>query len=234
MQTSKVLAIAFAGLFSAGRLLSGDAGTWYLGTDAGVNLPQNTFTAFPRSPQFPYLPAGETKFRPGERVDLKVGYNIKSWCATELEAGYIYNSISSIGSVPVGGVGFTQFPIMANAIFSQPVYRGWSVYAGGGLGGIISQWNCGVKATITGFPPIVHFGPGQSGTETDCLFGYQALAGIKYVLGKNWDLSLGYQFLATAGGHDWKLNDLNLSGNNTIKMDATMSHSIVAALTFKF
>jgi opacity protein-like surface antigen len=178
---------------------------------------------------------GETKFRTGERIDLKIGYNLKSWWATEFEAGYIYNNISSIGSAPVGGIGFTQFPIMANVIFSRPVYRGWSVYAGGGLGGIISQWDCGIKFAVKAPPiPIITYGPGAAATETDCLFGYQAMAGIKYVIGRNWDFSVGYQFLATAAGHDWKLNDLNLSGNNTIKMDSTMSHSIIAALTFKF
>ncbi len=234
LKATKILVVCFVWIFLNDRLFAGDAGTWYVGTDAGINLQQKTFTAFPISPPYPNLPVGETEFRAGERIDLKVGYNLKSWCATELQAGYIYNSISSIGSEPVGGVGFTQFPIMANVIFTQPVYRGWSVYAGGGLGGIISQWDCGVKATVTGPPPSVSFGPGPSATETDCLFGYQVLAGIKYVLGKNWDFSMGYQFLATAAGHDWNVNDLNLSSNNTIKMDSTMSHSFVAALTFKF
>ena len=234
LKATKILLVIFAGLFPPGLLYAGDAGTWYMGTDAGVNLQQTTFTAFPTSPAYPFLPVGETKFRPGERIDLKVGYNVKSWWATELEAGYIYNGISSIGSEPVSGVGFTQFPIMANVIFSRLVSRGWSVYAGAGLGGIVSQWNCGIKGPIRGFPYPPTFGLGATDTETDCVFGYQAIAGIKYVLSGNWDFSVGYQFLATTAGHDWKVNNWNFPGNNTITMDSTMSHSIVAALTFTF
>jgi opacity protein-like surface antigen len=234
-KATKILAIVFSGMFPTGQLSAGDAGTWYVGTDTGVNLQQKTFTAFPISPQYPNLPVGETEFRAGERIDLKVGYNVKSWCATELEAGYLNNSISTIDSEHVGSVGFTQFPIIANVIFSSPVYRGLSVYAGGGLGGIISQWDCGVK--VLSFPPLFPVFlsvPGPSATETDCLFGYQAKAGIKYVFSRNWDFSVGYQFLTTAAGHDWKLNDVNLPGNNTIRMDSTMSHSFFPALTFTF
>jgi opacity protein-like surface antigen len=113
-----------------------------------------------------------------------------------LEAGYINNSISTIDSDHVGGVGFTQFPIIANVIFSSPIYRGFSAYAGGGLGAIISQWDCGEKTIFIpyGFPLIFHV-LGQSATETDCLFGYQAKAGVKYVFSRNWDFSVGYQFL---------------------------------------
>lgn len=234
-KATKILAIVFSGMFPTGQVFAGDARTWYVGTDAGVNLQQKTFTAFPISPAYPNLPVGETEFRPGERIDLKVGYNVKSWCATELEAGYINNSISTIDSDHVGGVGFTQFPIIANVIFSSPIYRGFSAYAGGGLGAIISQWDCGEKTIFIpyGFPLIFHV-LGQSATETDCLFGYQAKAGVKYVFSRNWDFSVGYQFLATAAGHDWTLNGVYLPGNNTIRMDSTLSHSFFAALTFTF
>jgi opacity protein-like surface antigen len=232
---AKILAIVFSGMLPTGQLFAGDAGTWYVGTDAGVKLQQKTFTALPISPLYPFLPVGETEFRPGERIDLKAGYNVKSWCATELEAGYIKNSISTIDSEGGGGVGFKQFPIIANVIFSSPVYRGLSVYAGGGLGAIISQWDCGVR--VFSFPavfPVFFSFPGPSPTETDCLFGFQAKAGIKYGFSKNWDFSVGYQFLATAAGHEWKLNGVYLPGNNTIRMDSTMSHSFFAALTYTF
>lgn len=61
----KILEIVFSVLFPTGQLFAGDAGTWYVGADAGVNLQQKTFTAFPISPAYLYLPVG------GDRVSCR-------------------------------------------------------------------------------------------------------------------------------------------------------------------
>jgi opacity protein-like surface antigen len=212
-------------MMPTGLLFGGDADSWYLETDAGVNFQQDTLTAF--LPSNPFNPFGETKFRPGERVDLKVGYNPNIWLAIELEAGFIHNDISSIGQDPVSGVDFNQFPIMANIDLSRHIFRNWSVYAGGGAGCIVSQWDCGIQAH-NNFPFPPSFYPGHAATATDFLFGYQALAGIKYDISRGWDFKVGYKFLATAEGHDWTINGVN------VKTDPTMSHSIFASLTYKF
>ena len=225
-------AILFASLIPTGLLFAGNADKWYLESDAGINFQQDTFTTFLPSTN-PINPVGETKFRPGERVDLKVGYNLNTWIAAELEAGFVYNSITSIASDPVSGVDFKQFPLMANMVLSRHISHNWSVYAGGGAGCIVSQWNCGINVReelSPGFPPVllVIASPGPATTATDFLFGYQVLAGIKYDISRRWDFKVGYKFFATAEGHDWAM------GSADVKTDATMSHSIFAALTYKF
>ena len=149
------------------------------------------------------------------------------WFAVELEAGFIHNDISSIGPDPVSGVDLNQFPIMANIVLSRHASRNWSVYAGGGVGCIVSQWDCGMQAHEL-FPNPPTFYPGHAATATDYLFGFQALAGIRYDISKRWDFKLGYKFLATAEGHDWMISGVE------VQTDPTMSHSVFASLTYKF
>ena len=95
------------------------------------------------------------------------------------------------------------------------------------LGALLANGTVGYRLiTIFPFPPL--FYPGHAATATDFLFGYQALAGIKYDISRGWDFKVGYKFLATAEGHDWTINGVN------VKTDPTMSHSIFASLTYKF
>jgi opacity protein-like surface antigen len=213
-------------LIPAGSLFAGDAGTWYLDADAGINFQQDTFTAFLPSGN-PVNPVGETQFRPGERVDLTVGYNANRWLAIELEAGFMHNDISSIGSASVSGVDFNQFPVMLNIVFSRHVFRNWSAFAGGGAGCIVSQWDCGMQLHYN-FPSPPSASPGHVATSTDYLFGYQALVGVRYDISRRWDIKLGYKYLATAEGHDWMISGVE------VKTDPTMSHSLFATLTYKF
>lgn len=219
---SSTLAVIFACLIPADLLFAGDVGSWYIGVDGGVNFQQDAFTTFSQG-----LFSGEARFAPGEQVDLKVGYNLNTWSAIELGAGFVHNSISSIGADSVSDVDFYQVPIFANIVLSRAIFQNWSVYAGGGVGGVVSQWDCGLLARSNfPFPPILY--PGHADSETDFLFGYQVLAGVKYDIGKRWDVTVGYKFLATPEGHDWTINGMD------VKTDPTMSHSVFAALIYKF
>lgn len=219
---SSTVAVIFAYLILANVLFAGDTGSWYVGVDAGINIQQNVFTTFDDSPF-----SGETRFAPGEQVNLKVGYNLNTWSAIELGAGFAHNGISSIGSDSVSDVDFYQVPILADIVLNRTIFHNWSVYVGGGVGGVVSLWDCGLSVRYNPPNPFIFY-PGHASTKADFLFGYQALAGVKYNVSKRWDFTVGYKFLATPEGHDWTINGMD------VKTDPTMSHSIFAALVYKF
>jgi opacity protein-like surface antigen len=212
-------------LFSTGSLFAGDTNTWYVGTDAGVNFQREVLTSY--SPN-QYFPAAETKFHPGERFDLKLGYNLRSWLAVELDAGLAHNGVSSYRGNSVTDVDFFQFPLMANLILSRQVWHNFSVYGGAGAGGIVGRWDGLAQVRFDFNPNVFRFETGRAEGDLDCVPGFQALGGIKYAIGDHWDLRLGYKFLSTTEGNDW-----TISGRE-VRTDVAVSQSVFAALTYKF
>ena len=63
--------------------------------------------------------------------------------------------------------------------------------------------------------------------STDYTFAYQAELGFKYSLSKYIDLGLAYKFVGTTD-HSWTDNNTNL------KTDGTMTHAIIATVTWRF
>ena len=110
-------------------------------------------------------------------------------------------------SVDARNLEYFQVPIMVNGIYTLPLHGRISAYAGAGLGGV-----SGVLLNDNLF-----------GSEDSFTFGYQAILGVKYALNDDLDLGLSYKFLGTIE-HDL--------GPATV--DGTMSHSVLAAVTFKF
>jgi opacity protein-like surface antigen len=136
-----------------------------------------------------------------------------------LELGFIYNPGRSGGEslrfpswwgswqTASGGLDLFQVPTMANAIYTLPLYGPISAYVGAGLGGVYTElWN--------GF---------LGGSKDSFSFGYQGILGVKYALNDGLDIGLSYKLLGSIE-HDME----------TVKVEGTMSHSILAAFNFKF
>lgn len=103
---------------------------------------------------------------------------------------------------------YFQVPLLANGIYTLPLRGPISVYVGAGLGGVSTMlWDNHL------------FGD----TDGSFTFGYQGIVGAKYVLNDNLDLGLTYKLLGTLD-HDF----------GAYQMEATLSHSFLAAFTFKF
>lgn len=101
---------------------------------------------------------------------------------------------------------YFQVPIMANVIYTLPLHGPISAYAGVGVGGVYSVvWH------------------DIFGSEDGFGFGYQGILGVKYALNDNLDLGLTYKLLGTL--------DHDLGGATA---EGALSHSILAAFTFKF
>ncbi len=146
-------------------------------------------------------------FDPGLRLDLSGGVHLSQSWRAEIELGLTYNPSRSVsGESPRSGApDYFQVPIMANVLYSLPLRGPISVYVGAGVGGVSTMLSKDFLGSEEGFA-----------------FGYQGIVGVKYAVNDTVDLGLTYKLMGTLE-HDL----------GSAKADGTLSHSILAALTFK-
>jgi opacity protein-like surface antigen len=156
-------------------------------------------------------------FDTGFRFDIGPGWQFTPSLAAELEVGVIYNTVDSIGSLPVssygGSANFYQVPVLANLVFTLPLQGPLRPYIGAGVGGV---------ATVVDLTT-----PLGEVNDSDFVFGYQALAGVQYALSEHVELGAAYKFLGTTD-HHWSQDSV------TLDTEPTYSHSVLVTLTWKF
>jgi opacity protein-like surface antigen len=180
---------------------------FYVSTDVGPAFQQG----------INIIGADEIKFNTGVRGDVSLGYRFAPWIATELAAGFIWNSADSIGGVPIssygGSLDLYEIPLMGNLILTTPAKHGFQPYVGGGVGVVAA------KLDFTSPLGDIH--------DTDYTFSYQAMAGVNYQLSQNLVLGLGYKYLCTRD-HSWTENGV------TLDTEGTATHSVTLSLTWSF
>jgi opacity protein-like surface antigen len=154
-------------------------GKLYFGFDAGVALQQNITLSDSVGD------SEQVAFDPGARLDMQLGYNFATNWAVEWELGLIISPVKysyALGTDYMG-VDLIQMPVMVNLIYSRPLGRHFSVYVGGGAGGVFSHYQDEYGDT----------------TPSASAFGYQGMAGIRYALNPKCDLGVGCKILGTTG-----------------------------------
>jgi len=222
MNKSIKLTTAGATLFLA--TASGSAqlsDNFYVGVNGGAALQGNV--AIINNTGFT-TPSGDIQFNTGYRLGLEAGYNFNDSFAVELDAGYIQNTITTVGTSPLSTVGASakleEIPLLVNFIYKFPLKGSFKPYIGLGVGGMEGIFNSS---------NIPFSGPGATPAykATDYTFAYQAEVGFKYELFKNMDFGIAYKFVGSTE-HTW--NDNNI----TLQTDGTMTQSIEAAFTWRF
>ncbi|HEY4414999.1 MAG TPA: OmpW family outer membrane protein [Verrucomicrobiae bacterium] len=200
---------------------TGDAtGHFYMNVDGGVAFQDNTEI---RSGSI-NSSSGDLHFDTGFRVGLEAGYQFNNYFALELESGIIRNTINAIGLQQLSSVGadasLDQVPLLVNGIFTIPLKGPIKPYIGVGVGAM---------AGIFSSSGVPGSGPGSNPkyNDTDITFTYQAEAGIKYAICRRLELGLAYKFIGTTD-HSWHDNNINM------KTDGSLTHAIVASLTWQF
>lgn len=190
----------------------------YLGFDLGVALPQDITL------RDSVGDSEKVSFDPGVRMDLMLGYQINAHWAAELEFGFIANQVKQSYALGTDymDVTYFQFPLLVNGIYTLPLNRSksCSVYLGAGVGGVFSQYMNEYNET----------------TPSDSAFAYQGLAGFRWAVNEKWEIGLGYKFLGTTS-HDVGSGysyDGTTYRPTEFTSDGTMTHSILATLTFRF
>jgi opacity protein-like surface antigen len=216
MRTTRGLTVIGSALLLAaaaqGRAQSADK--FYLDLNLGAAVPQNTEIR-----SSPLGNNGNVQYDAGVRGVVGLGYHFTSSFTGELETGVIWNNVHSIRGNVLSSVNASadlyQIPLLADFIYTP--FRGdFTPYAGVGVGGAMSYFD---SSDVPLF--------GARFTDEDFSFAYQAEVGFKYSISPDIDLGLEYKFLGTTD-HSWSDRGI------TFKTDGTMTHAILATLTWKF
>ncbi|HUE36810.1 MAG TPA: outer membrane beta-barrel protein, partial [Candidatus Acidoferrum sp.] len=113
-------------------------------------------------------------------------------------------------------------PILANATLSLPIPHTDIVpYIGGGAGGAVSVFDGHTFNDGTDF---------VQGEESDTVFAYQAFAGVRFTLGPNVSVGVGYKYFATAD----PTFSYPPSPNLNVRFSGIQSHSVLFTLQVNF
>jgi OmpA-OmpF porin, OOP family len=212
------LAMAFGGAQAQAQFLGPyPPGAFYLGPEGGWT------SLFSQAPGVAIRgPAGlivtprikpNFDFNSGFNAGVRAGYAWGPW-RFEGEYSYSHNTVSSVTSSvltsPTGSVHTNA--VLANAIYDFTL--GWPVtpHIGAGIGAIDVYRNIGGTGTLFSQAPFTETGPtgrvttlpaGTPFTFTNSLaqsqwsFGYQGIAGIRYMINPALALDIDYRYLAT-------------------------------------
>ncbi len=214
-------------------------GAFYLGPEGGWTQ------LFSQSPalavQGPRGQIGTVKrtinYSSGFNAGVRAGYLWGPWRFEE-EYSYRFNSVSNFG-----GFHNTNNNTHSNAIMTNVLYDftfGWPItpHIGAGIGAINVARSIGVPGgtTIqTSGGPVTFTGPSSvSGNKWN--FGYQGIAGIRYLINPALALDLDYRYLATPSEtlNNAKVTRTGAFFLGSVKNVKYQSNNFVASLTMMF
>jgi opacity protein-like surface antigen len=189
-------------------------GKIYLGLDVGVAWQKNITLS-------DGLGGSETvKYDPGARFDVAMGYNLTPHWAAELELGFVISPVQSsyaLGTDYVS-VDLIELPLMVNVIYTRPLGRWCSAYVGGGVGGVFIHYQDAYFDT----------------TPTASTFGYQGMAGLRFVINPILEIGLGYKYLATTGYDVGSGIAYHAFVPTEFRSDGNQTQSVLLTLTRRF
>jgi opacity protein-like surface antigen len=159
----------------------------------------------------------EAKLDPGVRFDIGGGYRFCEWFAAEVETGMIFNYFDEIGNVDdLDDSSLANFPFMANAIFEIPTRTPIVPFVGAGIG---------MSFSVLTLDDVA----GVDGDDSDAVFAYQFMGGVRYNLTDRWSINLTYKYFGTSDA-EWDVE--GTSGN--IELEGAKTHSVVFGFAFNF
>jgi len=165
----------------------------------------------------------DVDFDVGVRFDFGFGYQVVPWFAAEFETGATFSSIDSIDGAFNEDADVVNIPFMVNTIFQCPTMGRFVPYIGLGVG--FSSTVLDVDDITIGSTSV--FG----GSEYDTVFAYQALAGFRYHIDRNWSVGASYKYMRTDEA-EWDVH--GFAGTDHIRLDALSTHSVTVDFTFNF
>ncbi|CAN5192341.1 N/A [soil metagenome] len=210
MRKLAIIAVLASTAMATPALARNDA--WYIGAEGGGMIVENTTINLPRA-------GGNVtaKQKVGFDVDGIIGYDFGGF-RLESEVGYkqaILKSLSNEGAADSYGR-TSALSFMVNGLLDFGADDGLSGYIGGGAGvARVKLGNYGVR------------GAGQLLDDSDTVFAYQAIAGVRYPVTTNIDVGLKYRFFNAQ--HVNIVDNLGDSGRVRFR-----SHSLLASLVYNF
>jgi OmpA-OmpF porin, OOP family len=214
------LAVALSWASAQAQLLVAPSGpgAWYFGGEGGW-----TSLASPEVGRHLGLRWRES-FGDGFNIGARAGYEWGPWRFEE-EFRFQQNGIKRARLD--GGPNFATtgnrnaYAIMSNAIYDIPVGFVFSPHIGAGIGAVVIHDGMGIR------------GLGNQSNSDDVVFGYQAIAGIRYNINPTLAFDVDYRYLATADDPVLRIRNPVPFGVGRYTTGYE-SHSVVASLTLRF
>lgn len=139
-------------------------------------------------------PSGTVSYHVGYSGEFGFGYAFDRFLSVGFETGYTWAGIDSVQNYAASGSTIGNVPFLANVTLSVPIPDTYVVpYIGGGVGGVDSIFDA------RNFAPL--FGAVQGttlhGSQSDVVFGYQVILGVRINLNPHIAIGVGYDFLGT-------------------------------------
>jgi len=163
------------------------------------------------------IDGNKMKFDPGFHFGLGIGQELTRFLRVELESGFNYNAIKSIGDADASSGNIYRVPILANLVLQYPNRTRFVPVIGAGAGAhwaVLDAQNISLGSTTLN---------DDSSTWT---FGYQGYAGVRYQFRENMNLGVFYHY-SVADGPSWEFD--SAPGGN-FKLDSLRTHTL--SLTF--
>jgi OOP family OmpA-OmpF porin len=148
----------------------------------------------------------------GYRFSAGVGYNINKNWGVEFDTGWISNQFDGGGDSS-----YSQLPFMVNVVYRYPLGAKFETYIGGGVGGVYGILD--IDGTVAGIS--------ADDNDGDVLFGWQAIAGVRYNISETMSVGVGYKYLGTSEG-EFKI------GGMKVETDNLNNHAFGAVFNWKF
>lgn len=164
------------------------------------------------------------KYETGVAVDGALGYAFDNYFGLDFESGYIWSRINSIPGYDVNHSSIGNVPLLVNGTLSLPIPHTIIVpYLGAGAGGAVSIFDAHAFSdqaqTQTAF-----------GSESEAVFAYQAFAGVRFLLTRNFSVGVGYKYFATAN----PTFSYPPAPNLDIGFKGVRTHSVLFSLQWNF
>ncbi len=163
------------------------------------------------------IDGNKMKFDTGFHFGLGIGREVTQFFRVELESGFNYNSIKSIGDATASSGNIYRVPVLANLVLQYPNRTRFVPMIGAGAGAhwaVLDAQNISLGSTSLN---------DDSSTWT---FGYQGYAGVRYQFRENMNLGVFYHY-SVADGPSWEFD--SAPGGN-FKLDSLRTHTL--SLTF--
>jgi OOP family OmpA-OmpF porin len=175
-----------------------NGGQWYVGAKVGGNFTRHDTRL--RSNSFSAPIAGSAVYEDGWAGALQGGYAFNNGVSLELEGAMRYNDVSQVRGI--GGFArgsMRNYAVMGNVLYDLPL-SAWGIndmpfqpYIGAGIG-VADAAPYHIRSDNMPYPAYIG-GPDKWG------LAYQAIAGVRYNVAENLDLSLEYRFFSRTDGN---------------------------------
>ena len=163
-------------------------------------------------------------FDTGFALDAVAGYAFNKYVGLDFNTGYLYANIHSVQGFSTSGSYIDNIPFLFDVTLSLPIPHSIVVpYIGGGVGGASSSFSTDQFGNAgSGFV----FGSGW-----DTVFAYQAFAGLRFKLSRNFSLGLGYKYFAT---EDTTYGYSAPFGTFNVGFKGVQTHSVLFSVNWNF